>query len=1059
MAAEPAASGPLSAPPPPELVSGDSPDRLLALLAEDAAIERWATAVGLADPDTARRVFRSLKERGLSTDLLSMLIDTLGRLLPGIVDADRVLVTLERFLGTLHSPLSAVALFQRDPSALQTLLAIVATSPYLAEIVLAEPDTWEQIRRGGGRPEKREALREVLRAEIGRQTDPRLVMRALRRFKRREVLRIAYGDIVMGQRLETVVGQISAVADCVVAEAVRVACERQLLLRGEPREADGRPATLAVMALGKLGGNELNYSSDIDLVFCYSAEGRVVGPKPCTNGEFFQRVVQEATRLIGEQTELGAAYRVDLRLRPYGGQGPLVLPLAALKQYYDRQGRTWERQAWVKARCIAGDEVLGTRLLAGLEPWVYSRWLNRTDISGIRALKRRIEQRAIREGADEADLKTGRGGIRDIEFTIQFLQLLNGGDTPGIRGGNTIEAIRRLAASGGLTDQEREILERTYRLLRTVEHRLQILYDRQTHRLPDNDAEFARLAVRTGAGNGPAASAQLRADLAEATRLNRRILDHLLHDAFPGEETPEPEVDLVLDPSPTLESVATILIPRGFRDIPQASRLLTALGEEPVRFLSSRRCRHFLAAIAARLLDRIAATPDPDATLSTLAAVSDSLGGKAMLWEMLSESPAALDLTVRFCSATPFLADLLVRNPGMIDELQDSLLGGTQPPRDELERQLRTLCGPAVDILPSLIAFKVAQQLRIGIRGLLGESTPHATAAALSDVAEMVLRVVVARKQSVLAEKLGQPQAADQPDTGAGMVVLAMGKFGGREMNYASDVDVVFLYDHDGATATPPPGRPGTTNIHFFGELANRCLQLFNTFTPQGRLYEVDSRLRPSGRNSPLAISLDAFGRYFAPDGPAAVWERQALVKARVVIGLPTAASRATALIDAASYGHAWTRAAVEEIRRMRLRMEEGAAASNLKRGPGGVVDIEFTVQLLQLLHGGSLPAVRTPSTLAGLDAVATAGLLEAETARSLRTAYDLLRSIECSLRLLDIRLGHDFPASGDARDRLAALLGRAGGGELAAEVAATTARVRQIFQQVFDAAAAGLPE
>ncbi len=1051
-----AAPGPPPAAPGPGLASVAGLRAPDAFIADDAAIGRWAAAAGITDARAAGRVFRGLADRGLSTDLLAVLIDQLGRLLPEVVDADRVLLTLDRFLGRLHSPLSAVALFQRDPAALETLLAIVATSPFLAEIVLAEPDTWEQIRRGGGRPEKREALREVLRADIGGQTDARLVMRALRRFKRRELLRIAYGDIVMNQRLETVVGQISAVADCVVAAAVGVAWQRQRQVRGEPREADGSPATLTVIALGKLGGNELNYSSDIDLVCCYSADGRVVGPKPCTNAEFFERVLQEATRLIGEQTELGAAYRVDLRLRPYGGRGPLVLPLSAMQQYYDRQGRTWERQAWVKARCIAGDERLGARLLASLEPWVYSRWLNRTDISGIRALKRRIEQRAIREGTDAADLKTGRGGIRDVEFTIQFLQLLNGGDTPAVRGGNTIEAIRRLAAAGGLTDQEREILERTYRLLRTVEHRLQILYDRQTHRLPDDDGEFARLAVRTGYGTDPEAARRLRADLADATRLNRRILDHLLHDAFPDDVTPEPEVDLVLDPAPAAETVAAVLGPRGFRDLPQAHRLLVGLSEEPARFLSSRRCRHFLAAIAARLLDRVAATPDPDATLATLVAVSDSLGGKGMLWEMLSDSPAALDLTVRFCSAAPFLAELLIRNPGMIDELQDSLLGGEQPPLERLEGQILRLCGTAVDVLPTLIAFKVAQQLRIGIRDLLHHSSPHATAAALSDLAEAVLRVVVARRESELAAKFGSPRAAAAEQT-AGMVVLAMGKFGGREMNYASDVDLVFLYEHDGATVPPAAGRAGIANSQFFGEVANRCLQLFNTFTPQGRLYEVDSRLRPSGRSGPLVISLDAFGRYFAPSGPAAIWERQALVKARVVVGGDAATRRAAQQITEASYGHAWTAADVAEIQAMRLRMEEGAAASNLKRGPGGVVDIEFIVQLLQLLHGGRLPAVRTPNTLAGLEALATAAILDVETAGSLRAAYDLLRSIECSLRLLDLRLGHDFPAAAAARDRLAALLGRATGEELAAEVAAATATVRRSFLRVFQQAAADL--
>jgi glutamate-ammonia-ligase adenylyltransferase len=316
-----------------------------------------------------------------------------------------------------------------------------------------------------------------------------------------------------------------------------------------PRGPGGERATLAAIALGKLGGAELNYSSDIDLVFVYSLDGRAEGPKPCTNQEFFERAVQEAVRLIGEATDLGSAYRVDLRLRPHGGVGPAVTRLAATLDHYDQFGRTWERQAWVKARVVGGDEALGARLLAELEPWVYRRWLTRADISGIKALKRRIEHRAVRDGTDDADIKNGRGGIRDIEFTIQFLQLLSGGDAPQVRTGTTLEAMRRLVEAGGLTDQERGILERTYTLLRTVEHRLQMLYDRQTHAVPRDPIEFTRLAVRMGYGTGEAAADRLRQELAEATDVNRRILDHLLHDAFPEDAEPEPEVDLVLDPS------------------------------------------------------------------------------------------------------------------------------------------------------------------------------------------------------------------------------------------------------------------------------------------------------------------------------------------------------------------------------------------------------------------------------------------------------------------------------------------------------------------------------
>lgn len=1029
--------------------SGVELDRnsVVGLLTNREWLTSWAASAGVTSIDVAAGVFQSFSDRGLTPDLLSLLVSKLGRLLPTVCDADRVLVALGRFLEAVASPLSTVALFEREPTALETLLAIMSASPYLAEIVIVEPDTWEQIRRGRGRPEKRQALLDVLRQELGEQVDPRLVMRTLRRFKRRETLRIAYGDIVVGQRLETVTGQISAVAECIVEEAVRVALIQQRKLRGEPQAADGQPATLAVMALGKLGGNELNYSSDIDLIFCFSADGQVVGPTSLSNREFFERVIQQAVRLIGESTELGVAYRVDLRLRPYGGQGPLVLPLDAVNRYYDRQGRTWERQAWVKARCIAGDQKLGARLLAGLEPWIYSRWLTRADISGIRALKRQIEQRAIRDAGDAADLKTGRGGIRDIEFTIQFLQLLNGGDTPLVRGGNTIEAIRSLTSTGGLTDQEREILERTYRLLRMVEHRLQILYDRQTHRLPDEPDEFIRLAARTGHGSGPDAADRLRQELVEANRLNRRILDHLFHDAFPDEKAPESEVDLILDPAPPKEVIRECLAPRGFRDVPKAYRMLMALGEEQARFLSSRRCRHFLAAIAARLLARIAQTPDPDATLSTLVLVSDSLGGKGMLWEMFSESPAALDLTVKFCSSAPFLADLLVRNPGMIDELQDSLLADCQLSREQLEHDLWRLCRTAVDALPSLIAFKVSQHLRVGIRDLLDHSSPHNTTAALTDVAEAVLRVVVARTELQMTQRLGFPQSVD--GSSASSVVLAMGKFGGREMNYASDVDVVFLYDHEGQTGSDERCE-GTSHAHFFGEVANRALKQFNQFTPQGRLYEVDSRLRPGGRNGPLTVSLKAFAQYFSAGGPAAVWERQALVKARVVLGNTDAVAQAEAIITAASYGYNWTAEDVVEIQKMRLRMEEGAAVNNLKRGPGGVVDIEFLVQMLQLVHGSRVPALQTPNTLMGLDALTAAGLLEPTVSSALQDAYDLLRSIEGRLRLLDVRLGHDFPKDVGERDKLAALLGKSNGDSLAAEVLATTKSVRVMFNQVF---------
>ena len=752
--------------------------------------------------------------------------------------AQRAGAALERFLATAADPATRTAGLEADPSSLDALLTIFAASPYLAEIVISDPDAWEAVRTGQGRPERKEALAAALEADVGTTTDPQTIMRVLRRFKRRQTLRIAYGDVVAGQRLETVVQQISHVADCIVAAALRVAERRAEARRGVPRGPDGRRATIAALALGKLGGAELNYSSDVDLVFVHSDDGRVEGPKPGTNQEFFELVVQETVRLLAEPTDLGIAYRIDLRLRPHGAVGPASMACGPLLRYVDREGRTWERQAWLKARCVAGDAALGDRLLAALEPWIHRRWLTGADIAGIKALKRRIEQRAIRAGTDGADVKHGRGGIRDIEFTIQFLQLLNGGDAPRVRTGTTLEAIRRLTEAGALTDQEREILERNYTLLRTVEHRLQIVEDRQTHLLPRSPEEFGRLAARMGYGHGVEAGTTLRRDLAEATFLNRRILDHLLHDAFPHEAAPEPEVDLVLDPAPDPDVVRAVLSRHGFRDAAAAHRQLAALAEERVRFLSAQRCRHFLAAIAPRLLAALGRTPDPDATLATLGAVADSLGGKGVLWELFSAHEPSLDLTVRLCAWSPFLARLLVGNPGMLDELLDSLLLDRLPTPAELDAGLDDLCRNAVDIGPILQSFKASQQLRVGVRDVLGRLAADETTAALTAIAEAVVRAVMAHEQAALTARFGAPSA--------GAVVLAMGKFGGREMNYASDVDVVFLYDRDAAAATAGrPGAAGTTNAHFFGELARRTA---GSATPTARTAGSTNWTRGCGR-------------------------------------------------------------------------------------------------------------------------------------------------------------------------------------------------------------------
>lgn len=1027
------------------------------LLDDDATATAWGKACGLLQPEDAGRLLRGIAEQGITFDLLDDLCTRLTDLLPAVSDPDRVLAALGRLLAAVSSPLSTATLFQRDPGALETLLRIFSAGPHLADVVIADPASWEEVRLGQGKPESMQTLRTTLEGELAGHRETERAMLAMRRFKRREMLRIAYGDLVGEQPLETVTRQISRVADCVIEASLRLAVARFEAERGTPRGPGGERATIAVLALGKLGGEELNYSSDVDLVFVYSSEGRVAGPKPCTNQEFFERVVREVVRLVAESTPAGSGHRVDLRLRPHGAIGPLVLPLDATLRYFDREGRTWERQAWVKARCVGGETALGERLLSSLAPWIYRRWLSAADISEIKALKRRMERKVADEGRADYDVKLGSGGIRDIEYAIQFLQLLGGGDTPAVRTGNTIEAMHRLTEAGALTDQERTILDRNYRLLRKVEHRLQILCDAQTHALPADDRELGRLAVRVGYGPGPEGLRRLRDDLAAAKTLNRRILDHLLHDAFPDDTVTEPETDLVLDPRPADEATRELFVRHGFRDPDTARRTFQSLAEERARFLSTRRCRHFLAAIAPRLLATIGRTPDPDATLLQLAAVADSLGGKGVLWELFSFNSPSLELTVQLCASSPFLAGILVGNPGMIDELLDSLVVERLPTPEGLDEELGGLCHGAVDIGPIVHTFKVSEQLRVGVREVLGRLDTGATTTALTAIAETVLRAVVVHEQARLMQRLGRPMIGDDPATA---LVLAMGKFGGRELNYRSDLDIIFLYDHDGGSVPLHPearGQGPTSNAHFFAELAQRAMKACNTLTPQGRLYEVDSRLRPSGRSGAAAVSLDELARWFAPDGPAAVWERQALLKARPVIGAEPARRRFAAIRAAAIWGRSWSAADVAEIRHNRLRMEQGATAANLKRGPGGVVDIEFLVQVLQLVHGATVPRLQTTETLAGLVALHDLGIIPTASFTFLSDAYRLLRRIEGRLQLLGAKARHDFPPPGDDRRTLARLLGHEQADDLAAEVARTTTRVREEFDEVFTRTVAAL--
>jgi glutamate-ammonia-ligase adenylyltransferase len=675
--------------------------------------------------------------------------------------------------------------------------------------------------------------------------------------------------------------------------------------------------------------------------------------------------------------------------------------------------------------------------------------LTRTDIAGIKALKRKIEKQALREGNDRLNVKVGRGGIRDLEFAIQLLQLSLGAEFPEVRTGNTLDAIVLLEQAGGLTMQERSLLEHHYVFLRKIEHRLQIMFDRQTHRMPEDPLEQRKLALRLGFEdeNDQLALERFHQHLESVTDLNRRILNHLLHNTVGDDDDVEHERDLILDPDPDAEQIERVLSRYHFADPQNAYRQLADLANERILFLSRRRCRHFLAAIAPKLLAEISTTPDADETLMTLSKVSDCLGGKGVLWELFSHSPPNLKLYVRLCAACSYLVEILTSNPGMLDELMDSLILERLPSMQTLESSLQELIRGAEDVEPILISFKHAQHLRVGARDIVGKEGIRETTATLADIAEVSLRQLAIHQYDNLLPKYGIPRRSSDGGP-CELVILAAGKVGGREPNYHSDVDVIFLFEESGQTdPTGYPSASSTTNQHFFGELGQRIIKMATRVGPYGMLYPVDARLRPTGRSGPMATSFAELARYFS-SGSGQLWERLAMCKARPLLGSPTARKAAQQLLRRIICEPAWQPDNAAAVHAMRLQMQETAAPHNLKRGPGGTVDVEFCIQMLQLKWGSTYPRILTTNVWHALELLLEVGLLTVEQAETLTQSYELLRSVEARLRLMNTTARHELPTNLADAKKLAYLLG-VDRDQLRTNCEASMRRNREIFLEI----------
>jgi glutamate-ammonia-ligase adenylyltransferase len=990
----------------------------------------------------------------LGVDAFAELCHPLERLLPRSADPDMALNNLERFFSNPAGAERLGLLLEGRARTLETMLQLFSTSQFFSDLLVSNPDYLEMLRIPLRSSPSRAEMLAQLQNDVDAAFEDSALLRAFRRFRQMQMLRIGTNDIIRDRPLEEIVRDISRVADTSLEVAYNVAFRKIVERFGTPHTTDGEPAKGVIFAFGKLGGKELNYSSDIDIMFLYDEEGATQGMHgEIGNDDFFARVATEVVRLLGTHTDRGQAYRVDLRLRPEGHRGPLARSLGSTLAYYDSLGRTWERQALIKLRPVAGDIRLGEEFLKAIEPFVYRKYLSVAEINEIKALKRRIESRTDKAGESDTDVKTGMGGIRDVEFTIQFLQLLNGGDLPEIRQRGTLKALHELERVGCLTHQERQYLDDTYRFLRKVEHRLQLMFDQQTHRIPEDRDELRKLALRMGytttgriepvpleddisTSHAPPKAGtvdpleEFTKDLRDKTGLNRRILDHLLHQSFAAEEGSEPESDLMLDPAPTTDRIQQVLGKYPFKDVQGAYQNLVMLATETVPFLSTRRCRQFLANIAPRLLRVVAETPDPDLALVNLEKVSASIGGKGVLWELFSFNQPSLRLYVELCAWSPYLSEILINNPGMLDELMDSLVLNQPRAREELTAELNELSRNADDLSLILHSFKDKELLRIGVRDILGKDTISETTHALSDLAETILQKITESQYPDLIRRMGLPMVevgarAGEPSRFA---ILGLGKLGGEEMSYHSDLDLIIVYEGDGRTM-PPPGSSRwdtfelTDNFHFYSELARKVIQTTSNMGPMGRLYQVDMRLRPTGKSGSLVIPLHEFERYYEGGG-AQLWERQALTRARVVFADPDFGAEVERIIGHAIYDVTWKPEIADEIVHMRERVQASGSKRDLKRGFGGIVDVEFLVQMFRLKYGKNHPGMRQPNTWRALEGMRAEGLASPEECNILLANYDFLRLVEGRLRIFHNRSLDELPQERENLEKLAKRVG-----------------------------------
>lgn len=873
----------------------------------------------------------------------------------------------------------------------------LAFSDFVLENLQQHPDWWQAMRDQPPQPDEWQHYAAWLNQALSTVDSEASLMRELRLFRRRMLVRVAWMQALQQATTVQSLQQLSVLAEVLISRArdwVWQACCHDF---GTPCNADGEAQPLLILGMGKLGGGELNFSSDIDLIFAWPENGTTRGGRrELDNAQFFTRMGQRLIKVLDQPTMDGFVYRVDMRLRPFGDSGPLVMSFAALEDYYQEQGRDWERYAMVKARLMGDDQDRWSlELQQMLRPFVYRRYIDFSVIQSLRNMKGMISREVRRRGLKN-NIKLGAGGIRETEFIVQVFQLIRGGRERSLQLRAllpTLEAIKTLAL---LPAEQVDALREAYLFLRRLENLLQSLGDEQTQTLPEDALHRARLAWAMDCADWATLMTQLDSQMAAV----RTIFDELI-----GEDTPDIDDQREMAEFQVLwqdqleDSELAPLVPQ-LSDDQRLSlhQTLEAFRQDISRRTIGPRGRQALDQLMPRLLSEVCLREDAAVTLSRVTPLLLGVLTRSTYLELLTEYHGALRHLIRLCAASPMVASQLARHPLLLDELLDPATlyqpTATDAYRDELRQYLLRI--PTEDEEQQLEAvrqFKQAQHLRIAAADIAGTLPVMKVSDHLTWLAEAIIDSVVRQAWTMMVQRYGRPSHLTSEHE-RGFAVLGYGKLGGWELGYSSDLDLVFLHDCPADAVTD--GERSIDGRQFYLRLAQRIMHLFSTRTASGILYEVDARLRPSGAAGMLVSTFDAFDDYQRNE--AWTWEHQALVRARVVFGEAALGERFNATRRAILSQSRSAEALQTEVREMREKMRTHLSNKHkgrwdIKTDAGGITDIEFIAQYLVLRYAAEQPELtRWSDNVRIFELMATYHKMAADEAEALTQAYVTLR-------------------------------------------------------------------